>query len=97
MRCGWCRRRLESCWSHGRAAYRCQHGNTSAKRAAGRRRNLYLREDHLIEAVHALLVEGDADAMVSSRASGLAQQLRECGLVVICSEASCALEPQSPA
>lgn len=94
LRCGWCGRRLESCWSHGRAAYRCQHGNTSAKRAAGRRRNLYLREDHLVEAIQALLVQNDA--AISSRASGLAQLLRQRGLVVICSESDCTLEPQVP-
>src|SRR5262249_23949775 len=28
--CGRCGRRLESCWSYGRPAYRCRHGYTSA-------------------------------------------------------------------
>jgi hypothetical protein len=36
-------------------------------------------------------------AAASSRASGLARLLRQQGLIVICSEADCALEPQVPA
>ncbi|GAB3852823.1 hypothetical protein GCM10027610_081760 [Dactylosporangium cerinum] len=35
LRCRSCRRRLDSCWSHGRAAYRCRHGHTSAKPRGG--------------------------------------------------------------
>ena len=30
LRCGICGRRAESCWSNGRAAYRCRHGHSSA-------------------------------------------------------------------
>jgi hypothetical protein len=32
LRCGRCGRRLESCWSNGKPAYRCRHGYTSATR-----------------------------------------------------------------
>jgi site-specific DNA recombinase len=32
LRCGVCDRLMESCWTHGRPAYRCRHGHTSATR-----------------------------------------------------------------
>ncbi|MEU0556551.1 zinc ribbon domain-containing protein [Dactylosporangium sp. NPDC006015] len=43
--CGRCGRVLNPCWSHGRAAYRCRHGYTSARPQRERPRNLYVRED----------------------------------------------------
>jgi site-specific DNA recombinase len=59
LRCGLCRRRMESCWSHGRPAYRCQHGHSSARpRGAARMRNLYVREDRMIVIIRALLRRG---------------------------------------
>jgi hypothetical protein len=30
LACGACGRKTESAWSHGKAAYRCRHGNTTA-------------------------------------------------------------------
>ena len=33
LRCGTCGRLLESCWSNGKAAYRCRHGRTTATAA----------------------------------------------------------------
>ena len=44
--CGTCGRRMESAWSHGRAAYRCRHGHTSATQPdPGQPGNAYVRED----------------------------------------------------
>ncbi|MFC5006393.1 hypothetical protein ACFPIJ_52315 [Dactylosporangium cerinum] len=42
---------LDSCWSHGRPAYRCRHGQTSARPRHGRMRNLYVREHRIIAIV----------------------------------------------
>jgi hypothetical protein len=56
LRCGLCGRRLESSWSHGRAAYRCQHGHSSAQpRGPGRLPNVYVREDQMIAVIRLLL------------------------------------------
>jgi site-specific DNA recombinase len=44
LTCGACGRRMESCWSNGKAAYRCRHGRTSA---TGPYALLYARLDHL--------------------------------------------------
>ncbi|GAA3252850.1 recombinase family protein [Nonomuraea helvata] len=55
LRCGSCHRRLESCWSGNRAAYRCRHGHTSASHADPQRpKNLYVGEDHLMARLPAL-------------------------------------------
>ncbi|WP_228718517.1 recombinase family protein [Kitasatospora acidiphila] len=58
LRCGQCGRLMDSCWSHGRPAYRCRHGRSSATgpRADGRVRNLYLREDHVLPHLPALWI-----------------------------------------
>ncbi|WP_268241236.1 zinc ribbon domain-containing protein [Lentzea pudingi] len=54
--CGLCGRRMDGHWVHGRAGYRCRHGFTSAKRRSdGEPRNLYVREDRLLEALPHLL------------------------------------------
>jgi hypothetical protein len=40
---GICGRRLESCWSNGRTAYRCRHGHSSASAPAlARSKTLYV-------------------------------------------------------
>jgi site-specific DNA recombinase len=55
LTCGTCGRRMESAWSHGRAAYRCRHGHTSAAAPdPGRPKNAYLREDQALERLPAL-------------------------------------------
>jgi site-specific DNA recombinase len=59
--CGTCGRRMESAWSHGKAAYRCRHGHTTASsHDPSRPRNAYAREDQLVArlpALHLLLTE----------------------------------------
>ena len=55
LRCGICGRRLESCWSNGRPAYRCRHGHSSACAPdPGRLGNLYIREDRILPQLPAL-------------------------------------------
>lgn len=48
---------MESHWTHHRPGYPCRHGHTSAIRPEpGRTRNAYLREDHVLPHLPALLV-----------------------------------------
>ena len=61
--CGRCGRRLESCWSNGKPAYRCRHGYaSSASPDPGRPKNTYIREDQILPhlAAIAILLAGDA-------------------------------------
>jgi site-specific DNA recombinase len=59
--CGACGRRMESAWSHGKAAYRCRHGRTTAAAPSSERPgNAYVREDRIaacLPALHLLLTE----------------------------------------
>jgi site-specific DNA recombinase len=62
--CGRCGRRLESCWSYGRAAYRCRHGYSSAVVSdPARPKNTYVREDQILPhlAALAILLANDDD------------------------------------
>ena len=55
--CGQCGRRLESCWSHGRPAYRCRHGYCSAAVPdPARPKNTYVREDQILPHLAALAI-----------------------------------------
>jgi len=70
--CGRCGRRLESCWSNGRPAYRCRHGHVSAARPEpGRPGNTYVREDqilpHLAAIASLLATPGGTPASVHPR------------------------------
>lgn len=59
--CGRCGRRMDGHWVHGRAGYRCRHGFTGAKRRPdGAPRNLYVREDHLLEVLSRVLLQADS-------------------------------------
>ncbi|AXX31911.1 Site-specific recombinase [Actinosynnema pretiosum subsp. pretiosum] len=76
LRCAVCGRVMDSHWSHwshGRPAYRCRHGYTSARtRPQGAPRNLYLREDCLLKLVAAhLAATGVADRPDPARAARL--------------------------
>ena len=57
---------MESAWSHGRPAYRCRHGYTSAAPPdADRPKNAYVREDRILPqlpALHLLLTGADPGA-----------------------------------
>jgi site-specific DNA recombinase len=62
LRCGVCGRLMESCWTHGRPAYRCRHGHTSATRPdPDRPPNAYVREDQVLAHLPALVIRLSAD------------------------------------
>jgi site-specific DNA recombinase len=80
LRCGHCSRLMESCWSNGRAAYRCRHGHSSATpRDPNRTSNAYVREDQILAhlpALHLMRTGEDtapapADALARLRADGI--------------------------
>lgn len=57
---GVCGRRMDAHWVHGRPGYRCRHGYSSAApRPADAPRNVYVREDRLLELLPGLLVDSD--------------------------------------
>jgi hypothetical protein len=63
--CGRCGRRLESCWSNGKPAYRCRHGYSSATVPdPARPKNTYVQEDQILPhlAALAILLAGDDSA-----------------------------------
>ncbi|WP_329791893.1 recombinase family protein [Lentzea sp. DG1S-22] len=75
--CGLCGRRMDGHWVHGRAGYRCRHGFTSVKRRSdGEPRNLYVREDHLLEALPHLLAR-TAGPVQEGAGEELVDQVRE--------------------
>jgi site-specific DNA recombinase len=56
LHCGWCSRHMDSHQAHAGSTYRCRHGHSSTKpRPADAARNLYLREDHLLNRIADLL------------------------------------------
>ncbi len=75
IRCGPCGRFMDAHWVNGRAGYRCRHGhNSSRPMPPGRPKNLYVREDHLLEELtHRQLVEGAAYASDARAAVALLQ------------------------
>ncbi|WP_425470671.1 hypothetical protein [Saccharothrix australiensis] len=81
---------MDSHRSHGRAAYRCRHGNTSARtRPEGAPGNLYLREDHLLGRIaEHLTAVGIADNPGTEQAAHLVDEL---DLVFRCDVAGVAL------
>ncbi|MCE6995402.1 recombinase family protein [Saccharothrix sp. S26] len=90
LQCGLCGRKMDSHRSHGRAAYRCRHGHTSARtRPEGAPGNLYLREDHLLGRIAAYLTAaGIADNPGPEHTARLIDEL---GLVFRCDATGVAL------
>ncbi|ROP35725.1 recombinase family protein [Saccharothrix texasensis] len=90
LQCGLCGRKMDSHRSHGRAAYRCRHGHTSARtRPEGAPGNLYLREDHLLGCIaEHLTAVGIADNPGPEQTTRLVDEL---GLVFRCDAAGVAL------
>jgi site-specific DNA recombinase len=73
--CERCGRRLESCWSNGKPAYRCRHGYSSATVPdPARPKNTYVREDQIMPHLAAIgiLLAGSADKS-GPRSRGIAQ------------------------
>jgi len=68
--CGRCGRRLESCWSNGKPAYRCRHGYaSSASPDPDRPKNAYVREDQILPHLAALAILLAASAGTPARGS----------------------------
>lgn len=86
LRCGVCGRRVDSHWVNDRPGYRCRHGRTTARpRDPGEAKALYLREDHLIVRLAAIL---DLDP---DRPDEIAVLLRSTNQVAICDGATCTI------
>jgi site-specific DNA recombinase len=97
LRCALCGRRLESYWSHGRAAYRCQHGHSSAQpRGPDGRQNVYVREDRMVANIRRLLRHDGLLELSGRPEQQIVRYLRQHRLVVACTEATCRLEPEYP-
>ncbi|PKV96961.1 recombinase-like zinc beta ribbon protein [Amycolatopsis echigonensis] len=89
--CGVCGRRMEGHWVHGRPGYRCRHGySTAAPRPVDGPRNVYVREEHLLQTV-AGLIPADEAADRSPRA--IQEALRDRGLEIFCGRATRELRP----
>jgi hypothetical protein len=96
LACGACGRKMESAWSHGRAAYRCRHGHTTAAaRGPSQDKNAYIREDQVLAQLPALylLLTGaeparrrrtrrGADARPVATAQDAISHLREHGITL---------------
>lgn len=72
VQCQFCGRRLDSHWVNDRPGYRCHHGHTSArKRPPELAKNVYIREDHLLNDLRAQFAE-----TVGDDAAAIAEYLR---------------------
>jgi hypothetical protein len=83
LRCSHCGRQPDSHWVHGRAAYRCRRGRTSAEPAdLGRPRFMYVREDHAL---------AYAAAETGQDRSRVAPHLAANDLIIVCGLSTFAL------
>ncbi|MEW2505950.1 recombinase family protein [Amycolatopsis sp. NPDC047767] len=79
VQCQLCGRRLDSHWVNGRPGYRCRHGHTSARnRPPELAKNVYVREDHLLNDLSARFAETAGDD-----AAAIADYLRSNDLTII--------------
>ncbi|MGH3564936.1 MAG: recombinase family protein [Pseudonocardia sp.] len=100
VRCGVCGRRMDSHWVNRRAGYRCRHGHDSARtRVPDQPRNVYIREDILLDGLtarladHSIDIDRDADGGVRAVAS----LLRARSVVIVCHETGWDLAPEAHA
>jgi site-specific DNA recombinase len=88
VRCGVCGRRMESCWVHGRAGYRCRHGHSSGKASAAGVRvpNLYRREDRILDQIADRVEPGGLGAGHASppKSVDIAAAVRTHQLMIVC-------------
>jgi hypothetical protein len=90
--CGVCGRRMDAHWVHGRPGYRCRHGYTTATpRPDHAPRNVYVREDHLLETLAGLLHQ---DGQVDDHDPGdVGECLRRRGLEIVCGHKGREVQP----
>jgi DNA invertase Pin-like site-specific DNA recombinase len=80
VQCQVCGRRLDSHWVNGRPGYRCRHGHTSARnRPPELAKNVYVREDHLLNELRVRLAE-----TVGDDGSAIGDYLRTNDLTIMC-------------
>jgi hypothetical protein len=92
--CGVCGRLMDAHWVHGRAGYRCRHGRTTAAPHSEHPvRNLYVREDHLLQALLELLRRYEHDP---SQSHAVVEYLDEHDLDVVCAEGDLGLRSKPP-
>jgi site-specific DNA recombinase len=90
VRCGVCERRMEAHHVHGLAGNRCRHGYRSSRiRPADVPRNVYVREDHLIDLVRNHL-QGDG-YQVGAQPDDVVTLLGVNGLLIVCTSDSATL------
>jgi hypothetical protein len=85
----------ESHWVHQRPGYRCRHGHTSAKPpAAGRAKNLYLREEHILARVATQLRQPYHPTLSPNTHDPreLATYLHSHNMMITCDARSCTLD-----
>jgi hypothetical protein len=84
------RRRMESCWVHGRAGYRCRHGHSSGKMASPQRpANLYLREDVILARVAERIGQDVLGELHLEKWSAVVQVIHDRALTIICAPDGC--------
>ncbi|MFD9894450.1 zinc ribbon domain-containing protein [Amycolatopsis sp. NPDC059027] len=90
--CGVCGRRMEALWVHGRAGYRCRRGySTAAPRPDDGPRNVYVREEHLLQTVAGLF---PADGRAGDRSPReMRENLCRRGLEICCGRETRELRP----
>ena len=98
--CGVCSRRMDAHWVHGRPGYRCRHGYSSAApRPADATRNVYVREDCLLELLPGLLGDGDdigSGPVPSGPTSDPVEVLRRRRLQITCTHQGQELWQEAP-
>jgi Recombinase zinc beta ribbon domain len=89
--CGKCGRRLQPHWVHGRPAYRCRHGHTSAHPAGDGPRWIYWPEHRVLtEALDKLTGSGHLPAL--ARSEDVVAHLRGRDAVIVCDSAALTID-----
>ncbi|MBB4910679.1 recombinase family protein [Actinophytocola algeriensis] len=97
--CGVCGRRMDAHWVHGRAGYRCRHGYNSATPRSAAPRNVYVREDRLLEVLPGLLGGSEdrgAGPVPSGPAPDPVEVLRHRRLQIACTYQGQELRQEAP-
>ncbi|WP_051800129.1 recombinase family protein [Catenuloplanes japonicus] len=92
--CGRCGRRAEGTWVHGRATYRCRHGQ-GARRTLRGPRPLYVREDALLAYARGQIGTQILDD-VDKAFDEISGRLRNQGMTLICDGDSIVLHDPTP-
>ena len=97
VRCRSCGRQMDSHWVNGRAGYRCRHGHNSARtRPAEAARNVYVREDVLLDQLGRHLAADrhrPGGAVEPSSAEEIVTRLQAESKVIVCGRDDWTLAP----